>query len=180
VTPLPERVTHDDWAADLRRRVVREHGLRVIACGDDAVLLGSPRCPWVVRLCQNGDDYDAFLGFCGRYPSPHLPRVVLHWARGEMRVTVLEKLVPIDPGCDELWARINRFAALAYGARDGRPLDFSTLAAQESDPLAHLGIALGVEARRVDKALDLSCHNIMLRPTSGEIVITDPWCAWAS
>ena len=132
-----------------------------------------------MRLCRNGADYDAFLDFRGRHPSPHLPRVVSHWARGEMRVTLLERLVPVDPGCAELWARINRFAELAYAARDGRPLDLSALAAQEAGPLAHLGIALGIEARRVDKALDLSCDNIMRRPASGEIVITDPWCAWA-
>jgi len=130
-----------------------------------------------VKVCRRCKPYSRFVDFVHHTDNPHLPKIysVRLGKKGmfgrptRMRVE-MERLIPLDPETTD-WDVINGFANTCHAVTEGRPV---IVDADARDALGVLAISLGHYARENRLALDLQCANIMMRPTTGELVFVDP------
>jgi len=138
--------------------------------GAVAVLAGGDR---VVKRCRPTRSYSVFLNFVDGFQSPHLPQIfdVGMAADGSQRVE-MERLSPIGAGDEKLWAVVDQFARACHATAENRPLPGD---ADLEKSLFALAVALGRTAREHNIPLDFDRSNAMVRPATGELVITDPY-----
>ena len=136
-----------------------------VQSGAFAVVLSHPAWDYVWKVSRNDTGYQDFLKLTEDYPSPNFPRVMDVRIEGDLLLTKLEALQPID---NENW-KVARAALRVMN-------HWSTRESFEAKYPTQVGLLDAISvimSNRRGAFLDFERENFMQRP-NGTVVITDP------
>jgi hypothetical protein len=149
---------------------LKAQGAKFLGCGaySNVYLVGGVAC----KVTDTDRGYPHFARLALDEPdNPHYPRIFLHQTLNERKgfhLTLLEPLesISIFHQRDDDRRHVTN---LLYGYNKPKPTD--------SARLRHTVRRLRELAAERNLALDANSNNIMLRPATGELVVTDPFVA---